>query len=211
MMMESPLHRFFSNSADAVFGIDWSGRISFWNEQCTRITGLTIAEVGGKRCCEVFNGTDLDGTPRCRQGCEVSRQMAQGTSIPNYDMVIKDKDGASMVVNVSVFATPVSMKSEVDIAGFLVLRRLNYQRLIQRLVAESKHREKTADDRQIRLSSREIEVLRLAADGLNTKKIAERLSLSDYTVKNHFASILAKLKVHSRAEAVSQALRMNLF
>jgi PAS domain S-box-containing protein len=208
--MESPLHRFFSNSADAVFGIDWSGRISFWNERCSRLTGRTIAEVGGRRCCEVFHGTDLDGTPRCRRGCEVSRQMAHGTSIPNYDMMIKDRDGESMAVNVSVFATPLSMKGEIDVAGFLVLRRLNYQRLIQRLVAESKNRERAADDRQSRLSSREIEVLQLAADGLNTKKIAERLSLSTFTVKNHFTNILAKLKVHSRAEAVSLAMRFNL-
>jgi PAS domain S-box-containing protein len=209
--MESHLHRFFRNSADAVFGVDWSGRIGFWNDQCARLTGLEFEHVRGKRCCEVFAGTDLDGTPRCRQGCEISRQMAQGTSIPNYDMVIKDKEGEAAVVNVSVFATPASMKSEIDVAGFLVLRRLDYQRLIQRLVAERKHREETADTRRHLLSSREIEVLQLAADGLSSHKIAERLSLSAYTVKNHFANILAKLKVHSRAEAVSLALRLNLF
>lgn len=209
--MDSPLHRFFRNSADAVFGVDWSGSIVFWNERCARLTGLGFEEVRGKRCCEVLSGLDLDGTPRCRRGCEISRQMAHGTSIPNYDMVIKDKEGESVVVNVSVFATPSPMKSEIDVAGFLVLRRLDYQRLIQRLVAERKNKERAPDDRRNRLSSREIEVLQLAADGLNTKKIAERLCISAYTVKNHFTNILAKLKVHTRAEAVSLALRMDLF
>jgi DNA-binding NarL/FixJ family response regulator len=137
--------------------------------------------------------------------------MAHGTSIPNYDMVIKDKDGEAVVVNVSVFATPTSLRSEIDVAGFLVLRRLDYQRLIQRLVAERKNRELAADERRGRLTARELEVLQLAADGLNTKKIGERLSISAYTVKNHFTNILAKLKVHSRAEAVSLALRLELF
>jgi PAS domain S-box-containing protein len=209
--MESQLHRFFRNSADAVFGVDWSGRIGFWNEQCVRLTGLGFEQVRLKRCCEVFAGTELDGTPRCRQGCEISRQMSHGTSIPNYDMVIKDKDGESAVVNVSVFATPAAMKGEIDVAGFLVLRRLDYERLIQRLVAERRNRDDAAGGRRALLSSRELEVLQLAADGLSSRKIAERLSLSTYTVKNHFTNILAKLKVHSRAEAVSQALRLNLF
>lgn len=208
--MDSPLHRFFRNSADAVFGVDWSGRISFWNERCARLTGLESGQVRGKRCCEVFSGTELDGTPRCRQGCEISRQMAQGTSIPNYDMVIKDKEGEAAVVNVSVFATPRAMKEEIDVAGFLVLRRLDYQRLIQRLVAERRNRDDAGEERRALLSARELEVLQLAADGLNSRKIAGRLSLSTFTVKNHFTNILAKLKVHSRAEAVSQALRLNL-
>ena len=126
-------------------------------------------------------------------------------------MVIKGRDGETTVVNVSVFATPVSMKGEIDVAGFLVLRRLDYQRLIQRLVAEHKGKQDAADERRASLSPREVEILRLAADGMNSRKIAERLHLSAYTVKNHFTNILAKLKVHTRAEAVSLAMRLNLF
>lgn len=143
------------------------------------------------------------------------RDLAQddpgGVSIPNDDMVIHGSDGESAVVNVSVFATPASMKSEIDVAGFLVLRKLGYQRLIRRLVAEKQDQHRGTEGRRRRLSSRELEVLALAADGLRTARIAERLSLSTFTVKNHFTNILGKLKVHRRAEAVAAALRMNLF
>ena len=60
------------------------------------------------------------------------------------------------------------------------------------------------------LSAREIEVLRLVADGLNNQVIAERLFLSEHTVHRHVANIFNKLSVSSRAAAVAQAARRGL-
>jgi len=57
------------------------------------------------------------------------------------------------------------------------------------------------------LSEREIEVLRLAAEGVSGPGIAEQLVLSPATVKTHFEHIYAKLGVGDRAAAVAQALR----
>jgi DNA-binding NarL/FixJ family response regulator len=57
------------------------------------------------------------------------------------------------------------------------------------------------------LTKREIEVLRLVAEGLNNQTIAERLFLSDHTVHRHLANILNKLDVSTRAAAVAQATR----
>ena len=57
------------------------------------------------------------------------------------------------------------------------------------------------------LTKREIEVLRLVAEGLNNQTIAERLFLSDHTVHRHLANILNKLDVSTRAAAVAQAAR----
>jgi DNA-binding NarL/FixJ family response regulator len=61
-----------------------------------------------------------------------------------------------------------------------------------------------------RLSKREVEVLRLVADGLTNQEIAERLFLSDHTVHRHLANILNKLSVGSRAAAVARAAREGL-
>lgn len=55
------------------------------------------------------------------------------------------------------------------------------------------------------LSSREREVLGLVAQGMADKEIAERLSISLYTVKSHLRNILAKLQVGSRREAAQIA------
>lgn len=61
-----------------------------------------------------------------------------------------------------------------------------------------------------RLTEREREVLALLAEGLNNQEIAERLFISRSTVKYHISSILAKLGVSNRAEAVSLALKHSL-
>jgi DNA-binding NarL/FixJ family response regulator len=60
------------------------------------------------------------------------------------------------------------------------------------------------------LTAREVEVLRLMAEGFGNKQIAARLGISDHTVKFHISSILAKLSVSSRTEAVTQGIRMGL-
>ena len=57
------------------------------------------------------------------------------------------------------------------------------------------------------LSEREIEVLRLAAEGMRGIEIAERLVLSPATVKTHLAHIYEKLGVGDRTSAVAKALR----
>lgn len=60
------------------------------------------------------------------------------------------------------------------------------------------------------LTPREIEVLRMVADGLGNKEIAEKLGISDHTVKFHLSSLFAKLGASNRAEAVSLGIRMGL-
>jgi NarL family two-component system response regulator YdfI len=60
------------------------------------------------------------------------------------------------------------------------------------------------------LTAREVEVLRLMAEGFGNKQIAARLGISDHTVKFHISSILAKLTVSSRTEAVTQGIRLGL-
>jgi LuxR family maltose regulon positive regulatory protein len=55
------------------------------------------------------------------------------------------------------------------------------------------------------LSERELEVLRLIAEGLSNQQIAARLFLSLYTVKAHARTIYDKLDAHSRTAAVAKA------
>ena len=60
------------------------------------------------------------------------------------------------------------------------------------------------------LTSREIEIIALAARGLTNKAIAVQLSISDRTVQNHLAHIFAKLNAASRTEAVMRAIALGL-
>jgi ATP/maltotriose-dependent transcriptional regulator MalT len=60
------------------------------------------------------------------------------------------------------------------------------------------------------LSPREVDILRLVAQGLSDAQIAERLFLSPHTVHRHIANIRTKLRVPSRAAAVGHATRQGL-
>jgi DNA-binding NarL/FixJ family response regulator len=60
------------------------------------------------------------------------------------------------------------------------------------------------------LTSRETEVLRLVAAGLNNRQIASSLIVSEHTVHRHVANILRKLAQSSRAGAAAHAARVGL-
>jgi len=60
------------------------------------------------------------------------------------------------------------------------------------------------------LSSREIEVLQMFADGCSTVEVGARLYISAKTVKNHLASIYEKLDARDRTQAVLTAVRMGI-
>jgi len=76
-------------------------------------------------------------------------------------------------------------------------------------LAEAMLGEARRDDESI-ISAREEEVLQLVADGCGTNEIAERLFISQKTVKNHLASIYEKLNARDRTQAVLMAVRMGI-
>lgn len=78
---------------------------------------------------------------------------------------------------------------------------------LERLVPLMQQR---AEERQVRLTEREVEVLQLVAEGMTNAAIAERLVVSLHTVRNHVARISRKLVAHSKLEALSIALRQGL-
>jgi DNA-binding NarL/FixJ family response regulator len=67
-----------------------------------------------------------------------------------------------------------------------------------------------ADNGGAPLTPREMEVLRMMADGAANKEIAWKLAISEHTVKFHVASVMGKLNASSRTEAVTRGLRRGL-
>jgi two-component system response regulator DegU len=59
-----------------------------------------------------------------------------------------------------------------------------------------------------RLSERELQVLRLVAEGWSNRVIAEFLAITERTVKNHLTNIMGKLHAHDRTHAVVTAVRL---
>jgi NarL family two-component system response regulator LiaR len=89
--------------------------------------------------------------------------------------------------------------------GGFVLHPLVVQMLLRR-VASYHLKSKTLDSVE-HLTAREVEVLRLAAEGMSNKDIAFELGIGVRTVKGHLLHIFTKMRVGSRTEAVVKALQ----
>ncbi len=99
----------------------------------------------------------------------------------------------------------------VPLSGDAHLPYLDDQREVMRALAGFLHNESVpALDDTSPLTSRETEVLRLVATGMNNKEIASTLVLSEHTVHRHVANILRKLAQSSRAAAATSAARSGL-
>jgi len=81
---------------------------------------------------------------------------------------------------------------------------------VQRRLIEGAATPKPADPTDTGLTPREIEVLRLIADGLSNTEIARHLVVSEATVKTHINHLFAKANLRDRAQAVAYAYRLGL-
>ena len=110
---------------------------------------------------------------------------------------------------VSRESTPAEIRSAIQAAssGMVLLDSdLARELVAHRGIDASESTLETVEE----LTPREIEVLRMMAEGLGNKEIAARLGISDHTVKFHISSILAKVGASGRTEAVTIGIRMGL-
>ena len=102
--------------------------------------------------------------------------------------------------------------SASDIAK-AIRRTYSGEAIIEEAVSEKlEEKEKNGDTRRLHedLTSRELEVLHLIADGLSNQEIADQLFITLKTVKTHVSNILSKLEVSDRTQATIYAFKHNL-
>lgn len=92
-------------------------------------------------------------------------------------------------------------------AGDVAVSSEMTSRLLSHIARRAREEERTPRGMGIDLSSREIELLKLLAHGLSNKAIAQRLSISENTVKYHIKHILQKMHLSNRAEAAAFAVQ----
>ena len=141
---------------------------------------------------------DVDGFEVCRElrdrfGDRLPIVLVSGTRASSHDRV------AGLLIGADDY-----LVKPVDADELLVRLR----RLLTRVAGPPEGRSDAAA--RDGLSPREVEVLRLLAHGLSAAAIAERLVISRKTVSTHLQHVMAKLGVHSRAQAVAEAYRLGL-
>jgi DNA-binding NarL/FixJ family response regulator len=113
--------------------------------------------------------------------------------------------GVKAVLPSSATGPQIAAATEAAAVGLVVVDSGEVQALL-----ETRGRDGILEALPEALTAREIEVLRLLAEGLGNKEIAARLNLSEHTVKFHVASIMGKLGAASRTEAVMQGVRRGI-
>src|SRR5829696_3402922 len=120
--------------------------------------------------------------------------------------ITKDTDGESLIDSLRrVLAGETLINQLILSRPQLAWRVLSEFRALSNDVAADAAKE--ADLIALPLSAREIEVLDCVAQGLSNKEIADELYVTEQTVKNHMTSVLRKLDVNDRVQAVLYAVK----
>lgn len=220
--MPSDILELLSGAPDGAYAVDMNQRIIFWNQSAERILGYKADEVLGERCYHVLGGRSEEEVPVCAPNCATVLWARRGIMAPAHTILSRTKDGQSVWLSITHLLLPAAKRELGTLVHIFhdVTDEVTAKRLVQRLSNMlSRSPEMSAPtipttpggfDGVNDLSPRELEVLRLLARGLGTKAMADELSLSTTTVRNHIQRILAKLDVHSRLEAVAAASRQAL-
>jgi PAS domain S-box-containing protein len=188
-----------------IIGAD--GRVAGWNAMAERLLGYTARDVVGRPCCEVFGGVDPHGDHLCHPECHIRVPAAHHEPIRTVSMRTRTKTGREVWLDVSVLTLPAA--GDVGPVTVHLFRDVTETRTLLTLVR--KRLETSTNGRPpSTLSRRELQVLRLLAEGLDTKAAAARLNVSRATIRNHVQNLCAKLGVHSRLEAVAYATKHRL-
>jgi PAS domain S-box-containing protein len=206
-------------TGDAAFAARPQEGIIAWNEDAQRLLGYRNCDVLGRPCHQVLAGRDVFGNEFCSESCALVRMAQNREAIARFEIRYRHKSGREVPVGVSIVVVPNGSPSQVDIIHVLESRRLEPPmdrrgsgRDSHFLGRDRRGRESSASRgaSTVHLTPREIEVLRLMAEGLGTRAIAGQLNISVATTRNHIQNILTRLEVHSRLEAVSVARRCYL-
>lgn len=201
-------HRMFADAVklliDAAEGMRWVGTaesgeqaLQLCTEACPNVILMDVDLPG-------IDG--IEATRQVREICPDVRVVA--ITALQYDALIAEAIEAGacgFVPKTQSAGGLIDVVRRAD-AGELVLPAGDLAETLARL-QEARDARSGAERLLTRLTAREIQILQALADGNSVREVAEALFISRHTVHTHFRSILAKLGVHSKLEAVLMALR----
>ena len=125
--------------------------------------------------------------------------LVPGSATEWADML---RQGVRAILPANATGSQIAAATEAAAAGLIVLHPAEAEAMLQTQATTD-----ASAPLPEALTSREMDVLRLVAEGLSNKEVASRLSLSEHTIKFHVASVMGKLGAASRTEAVMLGIR----
>jgi DNA-binding CsgD family transcriptional regulator/PAS domain-containing protein len=197
------------------FATDSRDRIVFWNRGMADLVGRMSQSTLGHRCYETLGGRDIFGNRFCYPNCPVIATLREGDPVRGFELKVATGGRERRAVGLTILKIP-GARPDLFTLVHIVQPIARESRLAEFLAGP----EGKSFDRQERastdgnpkcgappLTARETEVLGHVVAGLQNKEVAQTLGLSVATVRNHVHSILDKLGVHSKLEAVSLSFR----
>lgn len=206
-------------SGEGMCAVNTEYRIVGWNRAAEQLFDVAEREALGRPCYEVVAGKNAQGGPVCMRGCLPMQLASRGRPVGAIDMERKGQGGETQSLTCTTLTsrTPHSPSHPVLIHVFRPNEdRLKLKALLAELAQVLNRRGldappiPPADPNGEHLTGRELEILRLLRQGLDTKAIALRLFVSPLTVRNHIQNVRTKLHVHTRLQAVTAAERRGL-
>ena len=192
-------------TGDAAFAVDRRGVIVLWNSAAEKKFGYPASKALGQRCWKLLSGQDTYGNRYCLECCPLREMAVQHESVHGFEVLYKTAaDGRKK------FA--ISCLEVYDSPGNGLLLHICRSPDETPEYSENNHAapRPSANFKRGALTTRELEVLALLADGKSTREIAPLMCISNATVRNHIQHTLYKLHVHNRLEAVVMGQRLDL-
>jgi PAS domain S-box-containing protein len=209
------------STGNPAFVSSQDGRIVGWNPAAERLLGHPAGSAIGRPCHAVVCGTDLSGNVFCRKDCALREMIRSQEPIHTFALEVRNASGQHVPVSCSAL-TLFETGSRRNFSVLHLLQPAIHWNEVSHLL-ESVGRQAAGSGRSSRrvgrsgssdtansLTRRETEVLRMLAQGLATRELAESLSVSVNTVRSHTQNILHKLGAHTKLQAVCRARHYNL-
>lgn len=187
------------NTPEPAYLCSTKGKILSWNAAAEKIMGIDEAHAVGMNCYDLIRGKDIFGNRFCDKNCPIQKMLLRRERLHPFVLNILTASNESIKVRIFVFIMPYKSSGSKALLHILSPEE------------DSPSDFATGSDEVFStLTAREIEVLRLLAQGMSTRQLSQHLFISELTVRNHIHNILSKLGVHTRLAAVALALKNHL-
>jgi PAS domain S-box-containing protein len=202
------------------FAVDADNRIISLNRAARELLGYDTRRARGTNLHELLSARDAFGNLLNSQQYAFYEMVSRSEPVQSFEIEVLKASGDPLKVAVSVIVVLEPDDEDYSLVYQLrpIYRRRKADEAIERILAMRGSADE--DPLQLRgnnspestavLTARQIEVLRLMAQGASALEMATTLSVSVNTVRTHVQRILRRLQVHSQLEAVAVAFRLRL-